>query len=210
MDTSCFSKGTPESLAQQRGTCRNFRQHKFVIGYFQYWQWGVGPSAEKATLISSSKRLCDTQQKQKSWTKLISTKWKIAACSMIKPWLWLLCRLLVHQVCLWRPRIYQEEFGQWLKNISLLFIIQHNIAIFNKYIEAMYFSITLKHMQDTPQRIQSKKYQYNVSLSYVIDSFVWKIWNENNLKLSQWMFALLQCRMKQNKDKIDEDKDEDI
>lgn len=29
--------------------------------------------------------------------------------------------------------IQQEEFGQWLKNISLLLIIKHDSAIFNKH-----------------------------------------------------------------------------
>lgn len=29
--------------------------------------------------------------------------------------------------------IHQEEFSQWLKNISLLLIMKHDLAIFNKY-----------------------------------------------------------------------------
>lgn len=29
--------------------------------------------------------------------------------------------------------IHQEEFSQWLKNISLLLIIKHDLAIFIKY-----------------------------------------------------------------------------
>lgn len=63
VDTCClatwvaaaFSKGTPGSLAQQRGTCRSFRQHKLVIGCFQYWEWGAGPSAEQAIFMLKGK-----------------------------------------------------------------------------------------------------------------------------------------------------------
>lgn len=63
MGTSCLtgsSKGTPGPLAQQRATCRSFRQHKLVIGYFQYWEWGVGPGAEQAGLMLSSKGFAST------------------------------------------------------------------------------------------------------------------------------------------------------
>lgn len=55
-------------------------------------------------------------------------------------------------------------------------------------------SIALKHMCKLCLIESSPKNINNDSLSHVIDSYGWKMWNENNLKVSQWMFSLMQCR----------------
>lgn len=55
-------------------------------------------------------------------------------------------------------------------------------------------SIALKHMCKLRLIESSPKNINNDSLSHVIDSYGWKMWNENNLKVSQWMFSLMQCR----------------
>lgn len=60
----------------------------------------------------------------------------------------------------------------------------------------MLISIALKDMCKLHLVESSPKNSNNDSLSHVIDDYVWKMWNENNLKVWQWMFSLLQCRMK--------------
>lgn len=139
MGTSCLigsSKGTPGSLAQQRGPCRSFRQHKLVIGYFQYWEWGVGPGAEQAVSMLSSKGFASVwspikakvpDKTHKHWAKNHCMEYDQALT------LTFVQTIRTPSLSLLAKNIHKEEFGQWLKNISLLLIIKHDIAIFNKY-----------------------------------------------------------------------------